>query len=69
MVKLRGPFGPDPGDMDQEEGGFTIFKGSRRREPATVAGRLRIHAGSRRVDAKPGGERGKGGENDAGRGR
>jgi hypothetical protein len=59
MVKLHDHFDPDPGDTDQEEGGFTIFNGSRRREPETVVGGLRIRARSRRVDAKPEGRTGK----------
>jgi hypothetical protein len=37
------------------------------RETAAAAGGLRIRSGSRRVDANPGDERGKGGGNDAGR--
>ena len=31
-VLPRGPLDPDPGDTDQEEGGFTVSNGSRRRE-------------------------------------
>jgi hypothetical protein len=69
MVKPRGPLDPDPGDTDQEEGGFTVSNGSRRREPAVAVGGLRIRSGPHRVDAKPVGERGKGGGNDAGRAR
>lgn len=53
---------PDPGDTDEEGGGFTVSNGSRRRR-RPAAGGLRIRSWSRRVDAKKGG----GGEKRGGR--